>query len=111
MFLKTQKSFWKRTENELKKPRFEHHMRELKPNSEVARIEGKKPLTWLATLATLSPGNRAAADEVWSGTRSNARKCKNRGNKPRMSMKTKGNDKMSSPVLPPLRGAISLPIH
>jgi hypothetical protein len=33
-------------------------MRELKPNSEVARLKGKKPLTWLATLATLSPGKR-----------------------------------------------------
>jgi len=66
-------------------------MRELKPNSEVAKFDGKKPLTWLATLATLSPGKRAAADEVWSGTRSNARKYKNRWNKARMSMKT--NDK------------------
>ena len=35
-------------------------MRELKPNSEVARLDGKKPLTRLATLATLSPGKRAA---------------------------------------------------
>jgi len=85
-------------------------MRELKPNSEVARLDRKKPLAWLATLATLSPGKRAV-DEVWSGTRSNARKCKNRGNKARMSMKTKDNDKMSSPVLPPLPGAISLPIY
>jgi hypothetical protein len=37
------------------------------PNSEVARLKGKKPLTRLATLATLSPGKRVA-DEVWSGT-------------------------------------------
>jgi hypothetical protein len=44
-------------------------MRELKPNSEVAKFDGKKTLTWLATLATLSPGKRAAADEVWSGCR------------------------------------------
>jgi hypothetical protein len=43
-------------------------MRELKPNSEVRRLNVKKPLTWLATLATLSPGKRAA-DEVWSGCR------------------------------------------
>ena len=31
----------------------------LKPNSEVARLCGKKPLTRLATLATLSPRERA----------------------------------------------------
>jgi hypothetical protein len=43
----------KRTQNEA---RFEHQMRELKPNSEVARFDGKKPLTWLATVATLSEG-------------------------------------------------------
>jgi hypothetical protein len=29
------------------------------PNSEVAKLCGKKPLTWLATLATLSPRERA----------------------------------------------------
>ena len=45
------------------------------------------PLIRLAPLATLSPGKRAA-EEVWSGTRSNARRCKNRENKARMSMKT-----------------------
>jgi len=42
-------------------------MRELKPNSEVARLKGKKPLTWLTTLAILSPG-KMAAEEVWWGT-------------------------------------------
>jgi hypothetical protein len=36
-----------------------------------------------------SPRGKRTADEVWSGTRSNARKYKNRGNKPRMSMKIK----------------------
>ena len=71
MFLKTHCAFGKRTQNEA---RFEHPMRELKPNSEVARLKRKEPLTWLATLATLSPGDRAATDEVWPGTRSNARK-------------------------------------
>ena len=52
------------------------------------------PLTRLATFATLSPGKQAD-DEVRSGTRSDLRKSKNRGNKPRMSMKTKDNDKKS----------------
>ena len=32
------------------------------PNSEVARLDWKKPLTWLATLATLSPRERAVDD-------------------------------------------------
>jgi hypothetical protein len=59
-----------------------------------AEFKKLKSLTWLATLATLSPEKRAA-DEVWSGIRSNARKYENRGNKPRMVMKTKNNDKKS----------------
>jgi hypothetical protein len=68
MLLKTKPGVWKRTRNELKnEPRLERLMRELMPNSEVARLKGKKPLTWLATLATLSPGKRAA-EEVWSRT-------------------------------------------
>ncbi len=85
MLLKTQSAFGKRTQKEPKNDaRFEHPMPELKPNSEVARLDGKKSLTWLATLATLpdfwgpmdrsesdqksdSPGKRAAV-EVWSGT-------------------------------------------
>jgi hypothetical protein len=33
------------------------------PNSEVARPCGKKPLTWLATLATLSPRERAEINQ------------------------------------------------
>jgi hypothetical protein len=71
MLLKTHGAFGKRTQNELKNEpkndaRFEHPMREPKPNSEVARLKGKKPLTWLATLATLSPGKRAA-DAVGGG--------------------------------------------
>jgi len=58
MLLKTHCSFGKRTENELKnKPNLGCLRRE--PNSEVARLDGKKPLTRLATLATLSPGKRA----------------------------------------------------
>ena len=95
MLLKTQVALGKRTQNELKnEPNLRCLGRELKPNSEVARLKGKKPLTWLATLATLSPGKRAA-DEVWSETRSNARECKNRGNKARTSMKTKDKYKKS----------------
>ncbi|SPE24551.1 hypothetical protein SBA2_20024 [Acidobacteriia bacterium SbA2] len=35
----------------------------LSPNSEVARVDGKKPLTRLATLATLSPREGAASDD------------------------------------------------
>ena len=42
----------KRTQNELV---FEHKMRESSCNSEVARRNGKKPLTRLASLATLCP--------------------------------------------------------
>ena len=54
MLLKTKPGVWKRTRNELKnEPRLERLMRELMPNSEVARLDGKKPLTRLATLATL----------------------------------------------------------
>ena len=52
------------TENEAN---FEHKIRELRHDSEVKRNDGKKPLTRLATLATLSPGKRAV-DEVYSGT-------------------------------------------
>ncbi len=33
------------------------------PNSEVARLCGKKPLTRLATLATLSPRERAETNQ------------------------------------------------
>jgi hypothetical protein len=57
--LKTKEDAWlqgaKRTQNETN---FGRQMRELKPNSQVARLRGKKPLTWLATLATLSPRKR-----------------------------------------------------
>jgi hypothetical protein len=35
-------------------------MRELEPYSEVAWRDRQEPLTWLATLATLSPGKRVA---------------------------------------------------
>jgi len=35
---------------------------EINPNFEVARLDGKKPLTRLATLATLSPRERAVGD-------------------------------------------------
>jgi hypothetical protein len=67
MLLKTQSAFGKRTQNEPKNDaRFEHPTPELKPNSEVARLKEKKPLTWLATLATLSPRKRAA-HAAWSG--------------------------------------------
>jgi len=34
-------------------------MQEVDKNADVARVKGKKPLTWLATLATLSPRERA----------------------------------------------------
>ena len=64
----------------------------VKRSSAVSGID--PPLTRLATLATLSPGKRAA-DEVWSETRSNARECKNRENKASMSMKTKDKYKKS----------------
>ena len=68
MLLKTNDGVWKRIQNEPKnQPRLEQLMRELKPNSEVARLKGKKPLTWLTTLAILSPG-KMAAEEVWWGT-------------------------------------------
>jgi hypothetical protein len=54
MLLKTQGAVGKRTQNELKKePNLGCLRRELMPNSEVARLDGKKPLTRLATLATL----------------------------------------------------------
>ncbi len=54
MLLKTHGAFSKRTQNEpINEANFERQMRELKPNSEVASLDGKKPLTWLATLATL----------------------------------------------------------
>ena len=54
MLLKTRGEFGKRTQNELKnEPNLGCLRRE--PNSETARLDGKKPLTWLATLATL-PG-------------------------------------------------------
>jgi len=54
ILLKTHGAFGKRTQNELKnEPRLEQLMRELMPNSEVARLDGKKPLTRLATIATL----------------------------------------------------------
>jgi hypothetical protein len=46
----------KRTQNE---PEFEGQMQKLNSSSEVARLGGKKPLTRLATLATLSPRERA----------------------------------------------------
>jgi len=39
-------------------------------NSEVARLCGKKPLTWLATLATLSPGRGLKIDHRWPPSRS-----------------------------------------
>jgi len=58
----------KRTQNEAN---FEHKMRESSPDSEVARSVGKKPLTRLATLATLSPGKRAAG----RGLVGNATQC------------------------------------
>jgi hypothetical protein len=59
MLLKTQGAFGKRTQNEPKnEPNLVCLRRELMPNSEVARLVGKNPLTWLATLATLSPGKR-----------------------------------------------------
>jgi len=65
MLLKTQGAFGKRTQNELKnEPNLGCLRRE--PNSEVARLDGKKPLTWLATLATLP--REEGAEEVWSGT-------------------------------------------
>ena len=97
MLLKTNGAFSKQTQNEpINEANFEPQTRESSRNSKVARSDGKKPLTWLATLATLSdfcgpmvrsesdrisdsPGKRAA-DEVWSGTRSNAREYKNSGN-------------------------------
>ena len=67
-------------------------MRELMPNSEVARLEGKKPHTRLATLATFSPQGRGLLltrfGRVPEAMRENT---KTRGNKARMSMKT--NDK------------------
>ena len=65
MSVKTHGSFGKRTQNELKnEPNLGCLRRE--PNSEVARLDGKKPLTWLATLATLL--REEGAEEVWSGT-------------------------------------------
>jgi len=67
MLLKTHGAIGKRTQNELKnEPNLRRLGRELMPNSEVARLKGKKPVTWLATLDTLSPGKRAA-DKVWPG--------------------------------------------
>ena len=54
MLLKTHRAFGKRTQNELKKePSLGCLRREPMPNSEVARLDGKKPRTRLATLATL----------------------------------------------------------
>ena len=54
MLLKTQGAAGKRTQNELKnEPRLEQLMRELMPNSELARLDGKKPLTRHATRAPL----------------------------------------------------------
>jgi hypothetical protein len=65
MLLKTQGAFGKQTQNELKnEPNLGCLWRE--PNSEVARLDGKKPLTWLATLATLL--GEEGAEEVWSAT-------------------------------------------
>jgi len=99
MLLKTQGAFGKRTQNELKnEPRLEQLMRGLMPNSEVARLDGKKPLTRLATLATLSPGERAfnrVRLQPSRESRETREKYKNRGTKARMSMKTKDKDKMS----------------
>jgi len=76
MLLKIHGAFGKRTQNELKnEPNSCCLMRELMPNSEVARLKGKKPLTWLATLATLSPGKRVL--KRFGGVlQSNARKYK-----------------------------------
>jgi hypothetical protein len=54
MLLKTHGAFGKRTQNELKnEPNLGYLGRELMPNSELARLNGKKPLVRLATLATL----------------------------------------------------------
>jgi hypothetical protein len=104
MLLKTKLCFWKRTQNELKnelknEPNRGCRRREPMPNSEVARLDGRKPLTWLATLATRSPRERSIDDVCFkpspaslsrpdSGTGSGGREYKIRRNKARMSMKT-----------------------
>jgi hypothetical protein len=99
MLLKTQVEFGKQTQNELKnEPNLGCLRREVMPNSEVARLAGKKPLTRLATLATLSPGARAFIRVRLQPSRESGEtreKYKNQGNEARMSMKTKDKYKMS----------------
>jgi len=55
--------------------------------SSTSARDRQRPFTRLATLATLSPRERAVAALLSV--------CENRGNKARMFMKTKGNDKKS----------------
>jgi len=54
----------------------------LNPNSEVARLCGKKPLTRLATLATLSPRERAEQSSLTALSLGERVACSRRSHQP-----------------------------